>query len=132
MLRRVRPQDELAFVSSGDSRPPSKIFARRRSPGSAGRASRQAVSPRALFGASIVEQYAAWDFARNRRMLSWLAVLADGRSGNRKKRQAAVWAKDDYVNGVTVGSFGRVGLSQNPTKRSLFCAAAPPGVMSIQ
>ena len=108
----VRPQDELAFVSEwGLKTTVEDLRAVVRLIPQAERRARLFLLGHSL-GASIVEQYAAWDFAGTAGY-SELAglVLVDGRSGIEGSAKLP-FGEDDYVNGVTVGSFGRVGLSQ--------------------
>ena len=90
---------------------------------SAGRATGTAVLLGHSLGASIVEEYAAWDFAGTAGY-SELAglVLVDGTA--REEGKASVpYREDEYVNGLTGGSFGKLSLTKVRQSDRLFRAA---------
>ena len=108
----VRPQDELAYVSEwglktqiDDLRAVVSLIPQ------AERRARLFLLGHSL-GASIVEEYAAWDFAGTAGY-SELAglVLVDGTA--REEGKASVpYREDEYVNGLTGGSFGKLSLTK--------------------
>lgn len=108
----VKPQDELAFVSEwGLKTTVDDLRAVVRLIPQADRRARLFLLGHSL-GASIVEQYAAWDFAGTAGY-SELAglVLVDGRSGSEGSAKLP-FGEDEYIHGVSAGSFGRVGLQK--------------------
>lgn len=108
----VRPQDELSYVSEwglkttiDDLRAVVSLIPK------AERRARLFLVGHSL-GASMVEEYAAWDFAGTAGFseLAGLALI-DG-TAREEGKATLPYREDEYVNGLTSTAFGKIGLQK--------------------